>query len=367
MRVPFRFILFFSLGIVVFLLGLGIVMVIVFEGMLPLAGIQSDGEHPGIFLAVFIGVLLSSSILFAFNSTRPVWLVLKLIKQLRHRQYNVQPLTEQMFNKKGKVKKTYWLYQEVIADLTSLAHILQETEVKQQQLELAKQEWIRGVSHDLKTPLSYVIGYSSLLAQPNYDWSEEEKGQFVQEILAKGEYMKELIGDLNQSFRLENVEQEVPLEPEVFPFHEFVQQVMADVASNPRAFDYSFDLSADSDTKNVLLKGDRKLLYRAFENLLMNAVLHNAEHTEIHVATSTEDEKQVCVTIMDNGAGIPEETLSRLQALQANAINRRSAGSDHGMGLLIARRMIEAHEGTLTISSQAGKGTMLQILLKRQP
>lgn len=346
-------------------------MVIVFEGILPLAGIQSDDEYSAIFILIFSIALLGGGVLFSVYLTRPIWLVLRLIKQLRHRQYKVLPLTEQIYNKKGKVKKTYWLYQEVIADLTSLAYILQDHEAKQQQLQLAKQEWIRGVSHDLKTPLSYVIGYSSLLAQPNYEWSEEEKGQFVQEILAKGEYMRELIGDLNHSFRFENAEQDIPLEMEVFAFHQFVQQVMADVANSPRAFNYHFDLSVAPDTSNALIKGDRKLLYRAFENLLMNAVMHNAEQTEIQVVISITDEKQIRVIITDNGCGIPEEVLARLHASQASTIKGRTSvqrmvGSEHGMGLLIARKMIEAHGGALTISSEAGKGTEIQILLTQQ-
>lgn len=371
MRLPLRFILFFLFSILAFLLGLGIVMVIVFEGLLPLAGIQSDDEFSAIFILIFLIALLGGGVLFSVYLTRPIWLVLRLIKQLRNRQYKVLPLTEQIYNKKGKVKKTYWLYQEVIVDLTSLAYILQDHEAKQQQLQLAKQEWIRGVSHDLKTPLSYVIGYSSLLAQPNYEWSEEEKGQFVQEILAKGEYMRELIGDLNQSFRFENAEQAIPLEPEVFSFHEFVQQVLADVANSPRAFNYHFDLSAAPDTSNALIKGDRKLLYRAFENIFMNAVMHNAEQTEIQAVISITDEKQIRVVITDNGCGIPEEVLARLHASQASTIKGRSSvqrmvGSEHGMGLLIARKMIEAHGGALTISSEAGKGTELQILLAQQ-
>ncbi|MCP3773532.1 HAMP domain-containing histidine kinase [Paenibacillus sp. MZ04-78.2] len=249
--------------------------------------------------------------------------------------------------------------------MIALAGVLQKAEEKQRQLEQAKEEWIRGVSHDLKTPLSYVTGYSALLAQPDYAWSEEEKHQFVQELVAKSEYMGELIGDLNRSFHLENVEQEMPMDPEVFPVYEFVQQVTADIANNPRAFTYNFELSADLNAKNALLNGDRKLLYRAFANLLMNAVQHNAQHTEIHVAIAAKSEKHVRITIRDNGAGIPEEVFSQLHDLQPNVLTERLAGSEHGLGLVIARKMIEAHDGTLSVRSQMGQGTTLHILLNR--
>ncbi len=128
----------------------------------------------------------------------------------------------------------------VLTNLYKLADDLEQADLERNQLEEAKKNWIRGVSHDLKTPLSYVIGYSALLLSEEYTWNEAETNNFLNLIHSKGEYMTEMIGDLNLSFKLNEIGTKVPLTTTSYNIVDSMQKPIADIMNNPKAFKYDF-------------------------------------------------------------------------------------------------------------------------------
>lgn len=363
-RVPLRFIGFFAFGLTLFLLYMGLMMVVVFEGIFPWLGLSAD--HSGLFLTVFFAILLSGGALFALLLAKPIWLILKLIQRLRQGQYELHSLLNQFYSKKGELKLMYRLYKEVISDLTRLSEILKQTEIKQKQLETDKQQWIRGVSHDLKTPLSYIVGYSSLLVEPTYQWSDGERTQFTREIFNKSQYIEQLLRDFNRTFDGQDKESETNmLEAASFSLAEFLQQLVTDASSYPQAKACSIEL--DEGEKNTMMYGDRRLLYRAFINLLLNAAQHNPPQTTIQITINQLDQEQVIIVISDNGLGIPAEVLERLHLPDPPFSSGNPNEPRSGMGLIIAKNLIQAHGGTLSFQNPIKKGTAAHISIPLKP
>jgi signal transduction histidine kinase len=104
----------------------------------------------------------------------------------------------------GKWRRPYRLFPGVIASLNDLTRTLRQNEEMRRRLEQTREEWIAGVSHDLKTPLASIKGYAHMLEAPEYRWSDEEVREFAGVILEKSGYMEALIDDLSLTYRLKN-------------------------------------------------------------------------------------------------------------------------------------------------------------------
>ncbi|WP_342435464.1 ATP-binding protein [Paenibacillus sp. FSL L8-0436] len=141
----------------------------------------------------------------------------------------------------------------------------------------------------------------------------------------------------------------------------FLQRLIADVGNDPRAVSYL--LSLDAEIESLELVADEKVLYRALQNVLMNAVLHNPEGTAIHVTVRREGEESANIMISDNGTGMDEDTLNNL----FQKYYRGAKGSSHklgtGLGMAIVKNLILAHGGFLTVDSEVSKGTTFHIRL----
>lgn len=93
-------------------------------------------------------------------------------------------------------------FSDVMVSIEKLSANLQRDQALRQQTENLREEWIAGVTHDLKTPLSSITGYAHLLAEPSYDWSKEEVRKFTRTMLDKSAHMDMLISDLAMTYRL---------------------------------------------------------------------------------------------------------------------------------------------------------------------
>ncbi|MGO0881529.1 sensor histidine kinase [Clostridioides difficile] len=126
------------------------------------------------------------------------------------------------------------MYKEVIVNIKSLGNKLQETEIERKNLEIAKTDWLAGVSHDLKTPLSYINGYSSLMLNKNHSFSEEERMTFLNDIYKNGVYIEKLIDDLSLTFFIDS-SGKIQLKHTQVEMVAFLQNLIADIANNPKS------------------------------------------------------------------------------------------------------------------------------------
>lgn len=270
--------------------------------------------------------------------------------------------------KTGKIRRNYRIFAEMIQTLRLFTQRLKQNEVERNQLEKTRDEWIAGVSHDMKTPLSSVKGYADLLAEPSYDWRKEEVHKYANIIRDKAIHMECLIEDLQVTFRLKN--DALPLQKEQVDLLECIRQSVIEIANSPTTGEQEIEFITLEQELNYVL--DPKWFRRAIENLIGNASFHNPKGTKIVVTigkgklkenASTPKYEGVWITIEDNGRGMDEQTVQYLFERYYRGTNTANKGTGTGLGMAIAQQLIEAHKGKIMVESKLGIGTKLTICL----
>jgi signal transduction histidine kinase len=325
-----------------------------------------------ILLLLFTGSLLVTifvAIFFGRRMGAPIMHMMHWIQNLADKTYSEptdkQGIPKSKINHDGDLRKPYRIYRDVFLALENLAFSLQQSDLERKRMEKTREEWITGITHDLRTPLSSVKGYADLFAAAEYDWTDREIRQFGNVISEKATYMEELIDDLGLTFRLKNAD--LPLNRSSVNIVEIVRRVVIDLINNPRTEGQTVLFENDVDT--LVYPVDTKWITRALDNLLTNSVLHNPVGTTISVSIQSLCEKDlpysgVCIEIRDNGAGMDKETVDRL----FDRYYRGTNTSDHqvegsGLGAAISKQIIEAHGGNISVESRLGWGTVIVIEL----
>ncbi|PWV89408.1 signal transduction histidine kinase [Paenibacillus cellulosilyticus] len=363
MKIKLRFSIHFILGLIAWLISMGLSIMLTVEVLLPALGLTEEMESYDliVFLAFAVNIGLSSA-LFSWYFSSPIWLIITWISNLS-REPAIPTNTNRIYTKKNKLKAPYRLYSEVITNIEELGVNLQQAELERAKLEELKRDWIAGISHDLKTPLTYISGYSALLLNEDYTWSSEEQRSFITEIMRKGKHMEDLIQDLSLSLQMNQNESVIPIHLEPSDVVEFIRSLLADTWNDPRL--QAYDLNFHSDCDTLILSFDSKLLYRAIQNLIMNAILHNPPGTNISVHLSSENAHAATLIIKDTGVGMDQETLSHLFNKYDRGTTTNSKEFGTGLGMAIVKSLIVAHGGTISVQSKVSEGTTFFITLPK--
>lgn len=247
------------------------------------------------------------------------------------------------------------LYASVQGSLNTLTRALQRQEIESQRLQTAREEWIANISHDVKTPLSSLRGYAELLADPDYRFSDAEVRKYAGIMQEKSAYMESLIEDLRLTYRLKNAA--LPLDKRPENLVAVVREAVIDLLNDPRYSDAPLTFAPDCE--EIRFDCDRRLLQRAFTNLILNALVHNAPGTPVTVSVTGGE--TIGIAVEDRGSGIPPEEVARLFERYYRGTNTGEAHHGTGLGMAIAREIVQAHGGSLEVSSQMGMGTKIEI------
>ena len=237
-------------------------------------------------------------------------------------------------------------------ELAEINTKLNKVAITLQQRDMARANWISGISHDIRTPLSMVLGYSSSL-ETNNTLSEEQQEK-VAAIRQQAAKIKYLIEDLNLTAKLEYDMQ--PLRVEKIHLVELARQVVCEFLDSNLDDSFSIDFITDSDSELLYINGDETLLKRAITNLIQNSIGHNPSGCEITVSVSCNNQNAT-VIIADNGIGIPAQKLKEL-----NSKTHYMESTDeklnlrHGLGMLLVRQIVDAHHGVIKIESKPQEG-----------
>ena len=237
-------------------------------------------------------------------------------------------------------------------ELAEINTKLNKVAITLQQRDMARANWISGISHDIRTPLSMVLGYSSSL-ETNNTLSEEQQEK-VAAIRQQAAKIKYLIEDLNLTAKLEYDMQ--PLRVEKIHLVELARQVVCEFLDSNLDSAFSIDFITDSDSELLYINGDETLLKRAITNLIQNSIGHNPSGCEITVSVSCNNQNAT-VIIADNGIGI-----SALKLKELNTKTHYMESTDeklnlrHGLGMLLVRQIVDAHHGVIKIESKPQEG-----------
>ena len=364
MRIKTRFALHLIFGVVLWILGASISMLIILEAILPLLHVAVGESTEGLLAAWIFGASTLFIIgYFGWYFAGPLAFIMGWIYQLSQGLY-IQPAgMKKIYSRKGKLRMRYLLYQEVLESLQSLAGQLQANEIERQKIEKAKQDWIAGISHDLKTPLTYITGYTTLLLNDQYEWSKEEASSFIQEVHDKGAHMEALIKDLSLVLQFNDPRHTLPIHRQNQDLVEFTKRAAADISNNPQAAGHR--LHVETDAQDIYIEFDETLLRRVYQNILMNAILHNPDPVDIHIQLDDCGE-HVRIRLTDNGVGMPRDTLENLFQQYYRGTTTDAASEGTGLGMAIVYNLVRAHGGTITAESEPSKGTSFEIQLPKQ-
>ncbi|MBP1907156.1 signal transduction histidine kinase [Paenibacillus turicensis] len=235
---------------------------------------------------------------------------------------------------------------------------LKQQEAALQRRDDARTTWIAGVSHDIRTPLSIVMGYASQLEE-NSNLPSQEQEQ-VRIIRSQTEKIKTLVSDLNLVSKLEYDMQ--PLHLTTLSPAAIVRGIVVDFLNSSLNHSYTIEIDVKPDAGRIQLIADEKLLQRAIENLVSNSIRHNPDGCHIIVAVHQED--ATCqITIADSGIGF-----STLQLEMLNSPPDLVQLDSHGLGLTLVRQIMKAHQGTVAFYNFAdgGCGVTLELPIHKE-
>lgn len=299
--------------------------------------------------------------LYIWSLAKPTIYLLGWLKQLAQGSYTEPPRTYWLGKSSSRVRLgvPYTLFGDIIGQLSVLTEALRQSENARQELDENRKHWIAGIRHDLKTPLAYIRGYSSMIAAADkYSWSIEEIRHFGSLVEQKTVHVEQLIEDLNDSYQFDGGEP--AFHREDTEMVDFIRQIVTDIADNPVSEQYTF--AFDTDRGEYRLAIGRRLLQRALHNLIWNAVVHNPAGSSIQTELRCRSHG-LTILIKDNGRGIDDETLIHLNGDEGAIIAPRTERRGNGMGMALAKEFITKHNGTMSVQSELHKGTAVTIFL----
>lgn len=314
---------------------------------------------------IILGLIsLCCFIVFIYFYTRkfanPLMLLMEWIRQIGQKNYDL-PLNkkqQQLFRtKKGRVRQRFKLYKDMILTMEHMTDELKKHDAERHQMDKMREEWISGLSHDLKTPLSTIIGYTKIM-RSTHEWTPKEQQQFLEVMDDKATYMKELINDLTLTYRLKNAR--VPLQREQVEMNEWLRRKLIHWMSTAEAEQYTFDFHTSYPTLYAQI--DPVLFQRVIDNLLINAMKHNPPGTIIAIET-TVVAQQLQIIFKDNGIGMDEQTVAQLfnRYYRGTTTTEQSEGT--GLGMAITEQLVKLHGGHIVAQSNINIGTTIIITL----
>ncbi len=222
-------------------------------------------------------------------------------------------------------------------------------------LDNMRKEFVADVSHELKTPITSIMGYSDTLLEGEYD--EETREKFLNVISSEARRMARLVTDLLTLSKYDN--KKVTSEITSFDLGELVKKCEEKLKFEIKKKKHNVECFVTASVPPVL--ADKYGIERVVLNILSNAIKYTKEHGTIKVYVGFVY-NDAYIKIIDNGIGIPEEDLSRIfdRFYRVDKARSREMGGT-GLGLSIAKEILDQNKGSINIKSKVGKGTEVVI------
>lgn len=207
--------------------------------------------------------------------------------------------------------------------------------------DLARTEWIAGVSHDIRTPLSLIVGYSDRMSKDAALSRENRK--LAESIRRQSLIIRRLIADLNLTSKLAYRVQ--PLKKCRCLMASLVRGCVSDLCNEglEERGEYEFEIVMEEEMEQLWIEADEGLLARALRNLLGNSIRHNPMGCQVTVTLTRRDDVLICF-VEDTGSGIPREVVQNMENPDSQV---------HIMGLRLTEQIIKAHGGALEFVKRA--------------
>ncbi len=290
-----------------------------------------------LFIALIFGYIFSKRL------TKPMKIIIGGVENLEQGKYDIY------YREKS-------IYRPVYEKLNKLSDTLKSNEIERIKIDKMKQEWIANITHDIKTPLSSIKGYAELLSD-DYDFDRDEIKEYGNIINKKSDYIKELVDDLNLTMKLKNSSN--VLNKKEDNIVRVVKDSIIEILNDPKYSQRNIEFISKIDVINKDI--DTTLIKRVINNLIYNSLIHNDENISVEVEIIN-DEK-ITIYVRDNGKGIKKEDLEKIFDRYYRGTNTGEVHKGSGLGMAIAKEIVNAHDGDIAVSSEVGVGTVVKIVL----
>lgn len=220
-------------------------------------------------------------------------------------------------------------------------------------IETLRSDFVANVSHEFKTPIASIEGYATLLQNP--ELSREKHDRYVEKILENSRRLSGLSSNILALSKLEN--QETVMDKREFRLDEQIRKTILLLEGKWAEKGIEFDM----DLPRVMVYGSEPLLARVWANLLDNAIKYSPENGVVRVSLQRDGQK-IHTAIADQGPGMTEEVCRHIfEKFYQGDPSRRAEGN--GLGLALAKRIVELCQGRITVESAPGKGAVFVVEL----
>ena len=227
------------------------------------------------------------------------------------------------------------------------------------QADRLRRELVANVSHDLRTPLATLQGYVETLLLKNKSLTEKDRKLHLEIAIQHCQRLSNLVDELFELAKLDSREIEVQSEP--FNINELAHDVVQKF--NLLAEERQITIQIDHNPQLPFVNADIAMIERVIENLLDNAVRHTSPGGSIRLTFSARN-GDISVCVSDTGCGIAEEDLPHIfDRFYHRDRTQASKAGYSGLGLAIAKRILELHNKTIRVESKAGSGTTFTFFL----
>lgn len=239
----------------------------------------------------------------------------------------------------------------VVSDtINFLVDKLKNSEEENKRLEESKNRMLLDLSHDIKTPITTIKGFSAALYS-GLIHEEAQKERYYKTIYNKSERVGELVDDLFEFVKLDQKNNSLNLEE--VDVAEFLRQIIVKFIDEIEEKQFKLDINIPERVIKASL--DKRLFSRAIINLIENALKYNPSGTEIRIELR-EIEEAIIIIVADNGVGIPKYLQDTIFDAFVRGDKSRKSDGGSGLGLAIAKKIIKGHNGTINLLNDTVEG-----------
>ncbi|MGL5415069.1 MAG: sensor histidine kinase [Clostridium sp.] len=300
-----------------------------------------------LLILVNILVVLIISFLYTLKLTKPINKVIEKIFKLSNGSY-----------KSEKIQDT--IYLKVEEGLNELGERLEKNEKEREKLDRLKEEWISNISHDIKTPLTSIIGNAEIMLDTDYELTCEERIKGCKTIINKSDYIKTLVEELNLWSKIKS--ESLILNKKEVNIVSLIRHIIIDIINDEKY--KNIQINFNYSKEEMILNIDESLINRVFINILMNSIIHNDKNIIINVNIDNDNitNNKVNIIVSDNGKGIKAEEVDYIFKRYYRGTNTKNKIEGSGLGMAIAKDIIKIHNGEINVISELGKG--MKIIIK---
>ncbi|PKO16837.1 MAG: hypothetical protein CVU39_06370 [Chloroflexi bacterium HGW-Chloroflexi-10] len=216
-------------------------------------------------------------------------------------------------------------------------------------------DFISTLSHELKNPIGFIKGYTTTLLRRDTTWSRDIQMEFLNIIDSETDRLRDLIDNLLDSSRLQSGNANLNIQ--IIR----LDALLNDVVAHSRIHNPNTMIQVDIRQELPNLQGDPRRLKQVFDNLISNAAKY-APDSPVHIRVYREPHG-ISIDVRDRGPGISPRELDKIFERFYRVEGNSSITHGSGLGLFICKKIVEAHQGEISVASTLGKGTIFHIYL----